>query len=506
MFLWRFFMELRIDTHRVIGKRDIKIYGHFLEHFHRIIYGGVFDPGNQLSDKDGLRMDVIEALRHIKTPVMRWPGGCFASAWNWKDAIGVKREGTFDKAWRVEEPNTFGIDEFLTFCSKVGCEPYLITNPSMPEDSSDWVEYCNLQNQGKWAKRRIANGHVEPWAVKNWCIGNENWGADLGASTASEWHRTVRENSRRMKRVDPAINLAASVVPELEWDNMDWNINLLKNCSRYLKWVVLHASWDATWIDGFYADYGACMAYTNKAATQVELLRGLLASMGLDKKIQIAFDEWGLRSWWCPHFEDGVTYQDYLAPREDNDINNNSTMADAVFTACFLNMANRNCDILTMANHSPAVNTRGCIFTHKDGIVLRPDYHVFDFYVNELGGTVLDAYSEKVPPLMVTNKKGKPEETPAADLLATLNDKGEVVIAAVNKDPEHNGNLLLSILGGKIPERVYIHTLKGKAKDAYNDIGRNDVQPEAPEIVRYDPQNGVILPPHSVSIIKLNAV
>jgi alpha-N-arabinofuranosidase len=247
------------------------------------------------------------------------------------------------------------------------------------------------------------------------------------------------------------------------------------------------------------------MAYTNKAATQVNLVRGLLVSMGLDKKIQIAFDEWGLRSWWHPRFEDGLTYEDYLAPREANDINTNATMADAVFTACFLNMANRNCDILTMANHSPAVNTRGCIFTHKDGIVLRPDYHVFDFYVNELGDTVLDAYSENVPPLMVTNKKEKSENTPAADLLATLNDKGELVIAAVNKDPENNGNLLLNILGGKIPEHIYVHTLKGKDKDAYNDIGRNDAQPEEPEMVRYDAQKGIALPPHSVSIIRLKA-
>jgi alpha-N-arabinofuranosidase len=155
------------------------IYGHFIEHFHWQIYGGVFDPGNPLSDDGGFRTDVIEALRHIKTPVLRWPGGCFVSAHHWKDAVGPQRIASFDKAWRVEEPNTFGTDEYIAFCRKLGCEPYICTNAGSggAEEMSDWVEYCNLPHEGLWARQRIAN---------------ENYfGGEIGAKSSLEWGRLV---------------------------------------------------------------------------------------------------------------------------------------------------------------------------------------------------------------------------------------------------------------------------------------------------------------------------
>ena len=158
----------------VDGRRDIMIFGHFLEHFHRQIYGGVFDPGNRLSDENGFRRDVIEALRKIKAPVIRWPGGCFASAYPWKKGVG-RRVPYFDKAWSVVEPNTFGTDEFIAFCREVGAKPFICTNAGTgsPEEMSDWVEYCNL-DVGEWAALRRANGHEEPFNVPYWSIGNEN--------------------------------------------------------------------------------------------------------------------------------------------------------------------------------------------------------------------------------------------------------------------------------------------------------------------------------------------
>ena len=143
-------MKLYVDRKRVIGQRDPMIYGHFIEHFHRQIYGGVYDPGNPLSDENGLRQDVLEAMRKIKVPVLRWPGGCFVSSYHWKDGVGKERKPSFDKAWRVEEPNTFGTDEYIAMCRKVGCEPYICTNAGTgtPEEMSDWVEYCNLGRRG----------------------------------------------------------------------------------------------------------------------------------------------------------------------------------------------------------------------------------------------------------------------------------------------------------------------------------------------------------------------
>ncbi|MDR1950477.1 MAG: alpha-N-arabinofuranosidase, partial [Spirochaetaceae bacterium] len=334
-------MTLHIDTHRLLGRRDPMIYGHFIEHFHRQIYGGVFEPGNPLSDGEGFRTDVIEAMRRIKIPVLRWPGGCFVSAYHWKDGVGPERKPAFDKAWRVEEPNTFGTDEYIAFCRKVGCAPYICTNAGTggAEEMSDWVEYCNLKTEGFYAKQRIANGHEEPYGVRYWSIGNENYlGGEIGAKSAGEWGRLVTESAKMMKRVDPGIELSAAALAD-----PDWNINLLKGCGEMLHWISIHQYWDGLWQNNDYAGYEASMAYTNTLDSQVGKVRGFLAAMGLEKRIRIAFDEWNLRGWHHPNI-DKPNPEDYLKPRDLNDDNRRYTMADAVFSACFLNMCNRNCD------------------------------------------------------------------------------------------------------------------------------------------------------------------
>ena len=224
-----------INANRTLGRRDPMIYGHFIEHFHRQIYGGVYDPGNPLSDAEGFRQDVLEAMRRIHVPVLRWPGGCFVSSYHWKKAVGRRRTPFFDKAWRVEDPNDFGTDEYVALCRKIGCEPYICTNAGTgtAEEMSDWVEYCNLDHEGEFAKWRIANGHEKPFGVKYWSIGNENYGGwEIGAKSAQEWGRLVLESAKMMKHVDPTIELTAAALTDL-----DWNVNLLKNCGERLDWI-----------------------------------------------------------------------------------------------------------------------------------------------------------------------------------------------------------------------------------------------------------------------------
>jgi alpha-N-arabinofuranosidase len=491
-------MKLYIDPRRQKGRRSPLIYGHFIEHFHRQIYGGIFDPGHPLSDGEGFRTDVIEALRRIKAPIVRWPGGCFVSAWHWKDAVGPERRPSFDKAWRVEEPNSFGTDEFVSFCRKIGAEPYICTNAGSggEEEMSDWVEYCNLKTEGSWAKLRIANGHREAHGVRYWSIGNENYlGGEIGAKSAAEWGRLVCEASKMMKRVDPSIELSAAALADL-----DWNINLLKNAGERLSWISIHQYWDGLWQKNEPAPYGACMAYTNALEREVKTVRGLLEAMGLEGRIRIAFDEWNLRGWHHPGVDTGLGPEDYILPRDRNDDNRTYTMADAVFTACFLNMAHRNADIVGMANYAPAVNARGLIFTHKEGIVLRPPYHVFGLYANSLGDRVLDTLEEGNPRLAVRDKGGNPAETPALDLIATLDDRNAVVLAAVNKDPREARPLFFA--GETRPSRVGVETLAGAGEDAYNDVGREGAVPEKFAPAPYDPGKGISLPPHSVSIIR----
>jgi alpha-N-arabinofuranosidase len=362
---------------------------------------------------------------------------------------------------------------------------------------SDWVEYCNLKNEGPFAKQRAANGHPEPYKVKYWSIGNENYlGGEIGAKTAAEWGRFVTESAKMMKRVDPALELSAAALADL-----DWNVNLLRNTADRLAWISLHYYWDGLWMENKFADYDACMAFSNDMDTPIRKVKGLLSAMGLENRIRIAFDEWNLRGWHHPNVDTALHPDNYVKPRDLNDINSQYTMADAVFTACFLNMMNLNCDIVGMANFAPVVNTRGCIFTHKDGIVLRSTFYVFEMYANELGDTVLDTLAENTPVIAVKDKWGKPAETKALDLAATLNNNGSVVVAAVNKDPQKEQKFRIEWNGQKAPQQYTLHSLSGSSPDSYNDIGHDDAVPESPVSIAYSPGDEIKLPPHSVNII-----
>lgn len=501
-------MKVTFTTKQKVGTANPMIYGHFLEHFHRQIYGGVYDPTSKFADEDGFRTDVIEALKKIKTPIIRWPGGCYVSAYDWKKGVGKTRPKAFDKAWRVEESNEFGTDEFVKLCRKIGCEPYICTNggTDTAEEMSDWVEYCNLKDMGVFAKERKENGYEEPHNVKYWSVGNENWGGhEIGAKDAEEWGNLVREASKMMVRVDPSIELsAASIV------NLDWNIKLLSKAGQYLDWVSIHSYWEGSPNGLTNSSYEALMLRTGEDIVgNIERVRAYLKALGFEKKIKIAYDEWNLRGWFHPNnmflstderknYNEDFYKEKVLNPRNNNDVNETYTMADAVFSAAFLNTCLRNCDIVGMACFSPIVNTRGAIFTYEDGIVLRPQYFVFDLYANLMKSTVLSTWSEDVP--VITGKDGDRTKTVDTVDIAVTYDDGEYAIGAVNKDAQNEQTVDLEMLDGKVT-MMRVHTVNGPSADSYNDIDKTEVGITVSE---WTPFNGKItLAPHSVNVIEL---
>ncbi|MDR3313958.1 MAG: alpha-N-arabinofuranosidase [Oscillospiraceae bacterium] len=478
-------MQLVLQKDAVLHTRNPMLYGHFLEHFHRQIYGGVYDPSSPFADADGFRTDVIEALRNIKTPVIRWPGGCFVSAYHWKKGVGKNRVPYFDKAWRMEESNAFGTDEFIRLCEKIGCAPYICTNAGTgdAEEMSDWVEYCNLKTEGEFARARIQNGYEKPYNVKYWSIGNENYGSwEMGAKEAHEWSRLVLESAKMMKRADADISLSAAAL-----NNKSWNTTLLQAAGQWLDWISIHQYWDGLWRENNPSDYETCMNFANNLTSQIDSVRSLLTEMGLEKKIKIAFDEWNLRAWHHPNHDAPTSDKEkYLAPRDKNDLNSTYTMADAVFSACFLNALLRNADIVGMANFAPVVNTRGAIFTHKDGIVKRSTYYVFELYANYMYDQVIG----------FTCKDGGD----SVDITATKDSQtGAVAIAAVNKHP---ADAVTIEIDGVLPGTCVIRTLNGESADDYNDVGRDSVRIKTSNGT---PASGgrltAELPPHSVTVI-----
>lgn len=498
-------MRSTINIHRAIGIRNKMLYGQFLEHFHRQIYGGIFDPKSSLSNGDGLREDVIEAIRKLNVPIIRWPGGCFVSAYHWENGIGPHRESVFDKSWRVEEPNTFGTDGYIKLCRALGCDPYICTNASTgtAEEMSNWVEYCNLDHEGRYAKMRISNGNRQPFGVKYWSIGNENWGSwEIGAKTREEWGHLVRESAKMIKRVDPSVELSAAALPDV-----DWNLNLLRNCGDYLDWISIHQYWDAIHETNNASKFEQVMALTSDLDANITKVRGLLEALGMQDQIRIAFDEWNLREWYHPKavtVEQGLTKDEYLTPRDDNDINSLYTMADAVFSASVLNMLHRNCQIVGMTCFSPMVNTRGCIFVHPQGIVLRPTYFVFDLYANHLGDVVLDDWSSNASTIEVSDATGHRVSIPALDILATTwTDHRRVSVAVASHDKDHSHALELDIDGIEGTHDVTIFTLNGSSEEAYNDINHTQVVVTKHDLGAYRPGMPIQIEPHSVNIIEI---
>jgi len=494
-------MKCVINPLREKFKRDKMIYGHFIEHFHRQIYGGVYDPGNPLSDDMGFRTDVIEAMRAIEVPILRWPGGCYVSAHHWKNAVGPNRVPYFDKAWKVEEPCTFGTDEYVELCRRIGCEPYICTNAGTgdAEEMSDWVEYCNLETEGPYAKMRIANGYPAPHKVKYWSIGNENWGGhEIGAKSSADWGRLTVESAKMMQRVDTSIELSAAALTDL-----DWNVNLLKMTGHRLKWISIHEYWDWIQQNNDCATYEQSMAYTDSLETSISKVRGLLTAMGLEKKIRIAFDEWNLRGWYHPNYDSispDLTKDDYITPRDGNDINSLYTMADTLFTACFLNACNQNADIVGMANFAPIVNTRGCIFTHRNGIVLRGTYYVFYMFVKYLGDTIIDLWEQDKEVLRLTDRRNRVRTVDAVDVLATSRSDGMIAVSAINKVASDSRTVDFTVPGAK---QYRIHTLNGDSTESYNDIGVDGITLRTSDWTECSSDLSVVLEPHSVNVIEI---
>lgn len=487
--------SISISKDAVKAEYNPMIFGHFIEHFSTQVYGGIFDPGNPLSDEDGLRTDVIEALRDIKAPIVRWPGGCFVSTYHWMGGIGPEREPVFDKSWGVEDSNTFGTDEYVKWCRKIGAEPYICTNAGTgtAEEMSDWVEYCN-QNAGKFARMRAANGHPEPYDVKYWSIGNENYGRwELGAKTVGEWGPLVCESSKLMRACDKDLVLFAAATP-----NRDWTLPLLESAGWNLDYVSIHSYWDFLTHENNPAPYLKCMMYTDDPDNTIENTIDIINESDEGDHIKIAYDEWNLRSWHHPghgRLRDGFD----VDARRNNDINSTYTMADAVFSACFYNACLRHSDYVQIACISPVVNTRGPVFAYKDGILKRSTYYVIWMYVNLLEKNVL--------PIDITSDRLHYEDdsVDVIDAILSVDDSGSrYVLAVTNKDPENAVKVTLdkALFGKKLPSAVTAQVLNGNGPDDYNEVGAEDHIVPRTKTLKLTRDGAVTLEPHSVTFIQ----
>lgn len=479
--------SIDIDTSRPETEYSRHIFGHFIEHFHRQVYGGIFEPGSPLADEQGFRLDVLDALRELKVPNVRWPGGSFVSAYHWADGIGSERIPVYDRAWRVTDPNTFGTDEFLSWCEALGADPYICTNAGTgtPEEMADWVEYTNRPAGSKWSNKRVANGWTEPRRVPFWSIGNENYMEwEVGTKTGDEWAAFVKESAKIITRTDDSVQLLAAATA-----NIQWVAPLLDLAGRYLSYLSIHGYWDDLAEVNEPGSYLQAMSRTLQPEEQIALARSMIQSSG-HNHIKIAFDEWNLRSW---HHPSGNS-PEAIQARDLNDDNSTYTMADAVFSACFLNSCLRNGDIVGMANLAPTVNARGPLFVHTEGVVKRTTFHLMSLYANSLGGRVLPAHLRSVD---LDTGFGS---VPQVDAIVTTDDDNSLTIVLVNKSEASTVDVAVTVDGKRATGMHQAIELAGDSADAYNDVGNPDAVVPAERLVSFD--NGVTtLPAHSVTVI-----
>jgi alpha-N-arabinofuranosidase len=327
--------RIAVDPGRPIGQLDRNVFGGFIEHLGRCIYGGIYDEGAAAADERGFRKDVLALLRELHMGVLRWPGGNFVSNYHWADGIGPKdtRPRRPELAWGGEESNRFGTDEFLSYCAELGTEPYICLNMGTGSltEALAWIQYCNGTGETQWAQHRRQNGHAEPYRVRYWGLGNEMYGDwQVGALSAEEYVRTATRWARAIKMLDPDAVLVSCGMNG--WN--DWDRIVIDGLAPL---VGLHSVHIYTGSDDYWTD----VLQPHQAERAIRCARALIERAAYAKKIarppRIAYDEWNV--WF--RTDDGMLEERYSFP-------------DALAVATYLNIFIRNCDWVRMAQPGPA--------------------------------------------------------------------------------------------------------------------------------------------------------
>jgi len=386
-------MKITLNPARSAGTINKNIFGHFSEHLGRCIYQGLFvGKESPIPNKNGMRTDVVEALKNIQVPVLRWPGGCFADEYHWEDGIGPQenRKRMVNTNWGgVVEDNSFGTHEFLELCDQIGCEPYINANvgSGTVREMAEWVEYLNSEGDSTVVKKRWANGRKDPWGVKFWGVGNESWGC--GGNMRPEYYADEYRKFQTYCR-NYGQNKLFRIACGPNSDDYNWTEVLMKNACGYMDALTLHYyticgdKWeDKRASTGFTSeDYYRTLKHSMKMEELVTRHGQIMDRYDPEKKVALIVDEWG--NWFDvePGTNPGFLYQQ-------------NTMRDAMVAAITLNVFMAHCDRVRMANLAQTVNVlQSVILTEGDKMVKTPTYHVFDLYKAHQDAQQVDCFVE----------------------------------------------------------------------------------------------------------------
>lgn len=481
--------KIKVDLERTIGEIDPKIYGNFVEHLGRCIYGGVFDFGSPLADADGVRSDVLKASRDLKVSILRWPGGNFVSGYHWMDGIGDPdgRPRRIDLAWGAVESNRVGTDEFLRYCRKLGAEPYICVNMGTGtwDEARNWVEYCNRDSGTYYSDLRRKNGQPTPYKVKYWALGNEMDGSwQMGHKNAEDYGKFALEAAKLMKWIDPDIKLVAcgSSAFGREWTT--WDRTVLDYLKDHADYIALH-----TYVGNRENDYYRFMTSTVEVENRITIVEGLireaLGKTGRKTPIYIAFDEYNVwyRAWTAQGLEE--TYN----------------LEDALVVAQFLNTFVRNAHVVKIANMAQLVNVIAPIRAEKGGMWLQTIYYPLELFANHCRGTSLD--------LAVSSAgfdAGEHKAVPYLDVSGSFDSaSGAVVLCVVNRHKDEPVETEILNQSGSFASEVTAYEVNGPDVASTNGPGRQVVK-SVRKVQRAGGSRFVYtFPPHSFTVLAVGS-
>jgi alpha-N-arabinofuranosidase len=424
--------RIYVDTKRTIAQLDRNLFGSFLEHLGRAIYEGVYDPQSKLADSNGFRKDVLEEIRKLGVPIIRYPGGNFVSGYNWLDGIGPKenRPPVLDKAWNSVNSNRFGTDEFLAWCRAANTEPLLAVNlgTGTPEEAAALVEYCNVAKGTRWSDLRRKNGVAEPYKVQHWCLGNEMDGPwQIGHMSASEYGAKAADAGRQMRYIDGSLKLVAcgSSGPGMP-TYLEWDRQVLEECYDYVDAISLHRYLGNSNETG--GDYGKFLTLNLSMEKQIEevgavcdYVRGRKRS---PKKLWLSFDEWNV--WYRARGGAAVNGNRQSAPHLLEEIYD---LGDALLVGGMLNSLIRKADRVKIGCLAQLVNVIAPMMTNANGLYRQTIYYPYSWALQGARGSVLEVLVES--PTHEVSGAG----VASVDVAATFESAGgNLAIFILNRD------------------------------------------------------------------------
>ena len=387
-----------VDSRRTVAPLDRNLFGSFLEHLGRAIYEGIYEPGSKFSDASGFRKDVLDEIRQLGVPIIRYPGGNFVSGYNWLDGVGPKKDRprTLDKAWNSIESNQFGTDEFLAWCKAAGTEPLMGLNlgTGTAEEAAALVEYCNVDKGTKWSDLRRQHGIADPYKVQHWCLGNEMDGPwQIGHMSATEYGLKAADAARQMRDVDSTLKLiACGSSGPLMPTYLEWDREVLEQCYQYVDGLSMHRYFGNDERDSG-NDTSKYLALNLSMERQIaetiavcDLVRGHKRS---PKKLWLSFDEWNV--WYRTTGGDDVDGQRKEAPHLLEEVYN---LEDALLVGGLINSLLRNADRVKIACLAQLVNVIAPIMTDENGILRQTIYYPYSWALQFARGAVLNLLVE----------------------------------------------------------------------------------------------------------------